>query len=145
VITSGHQTPARRRPSAPSSFTEKLATSAEASLRRDVLARLISDPLVSTRHIAVAVSADVVTLSGHVASQAQKEAADAAARRVKGVGRIANEVGVAVPAPSTTDASAETSDAPVLSAARPRMALSAAPSLSTPEPLKLRRDVLAHP
>lgn len=84
--------------------------SAEASLRRDVLARLISDPLVSTRHIAVAVSADVVTLSGHVTSQAQKEAATAATRRVKGVGRITDDVGVAVPAPSATQASTDKSD-----------------------------------
>jgi len=41
-----------------------------------------------------------VTLSGYVTSNAQKEAASGATRRVKGVEHVADEVRVAVPAPA---------------------------------------------
>ena len=67
-------------------------------LRRAVLACLIADPLVSAGHIGVAARAGRVTLSGYVTSNAQKDAAGAAARCVKGVERLADELRVAVPA-----------------------------------------------
>ncbi len=48
-------------------------------------------------HIGVAAAAGVVTLSGHVMSYAQKHAAEAAARRVKGVNAVAEEIEVHLP------------------------------------------------
>jgi osmotically-inducible protein OsmY len=87
------------------SVTPRGAVSADTALRRAVLARLISDPQVSTGHLRVAAIDGAVTLSGHVASHAQRDAANAAAHRVKGVGRITDEVRIAVPAsPATLDA-----------------------------------------
>ena len=68
----------------------KLVESADAVLRRAVLARLIADPLVSTGHIGVAAIAGQVTLTGYVTSNAQKDAAGAATRRVKGVEQVAD-------------------------------------------------------
>jgi osmotically-inducible protein OsmY len=87
------------------SATSKCAGSADTALRRAVLARLISDPLVSTGHLRVAAIDGLVTLSGHVTSHAQRDAANAAAQRVKGVGRITDEVRIAVPVSPATDAS----------------------------------------
>jgi hypothetical protein len=85
----------------------KLVESADAVLRRAVLARLIADPLVSTGHIGVAAIAGQVTLTGYVTSNAQKDAAGAATRRVKGVEQVADEVKVAVPCPAVCDPPAE--------------------------------------
>jgi hypothetical protein len=87
--------------------TSKSVESADTSLRRAVLARLIADPLVSTGHIGVTAIAGRVTLSGYVTSNAQKDAASAATRRVRGVERVANEVRVAVPYPAVADPPAE--------------------------------------
>ena len=77
--------------------------STDASLRRAVLACLVADPLVSTGHIGVAARAGRVTLSGYVTSNAQKDAARAATRRVKGVEQVADEITVAVPCPAVCD------------------------------------------
>jgi len=66
-------------------------------LRRSVLMGLISDPAVCAGHIGVVAKAGAVTLSGYVTSHSQKDAANAAALRVKGVGVVTNAVGVAVP------------------------------------------------
>jgi len=95
--------------------------SADDCLRRAVLVRLVADPLVSTGHIGVAVGAGRVTLSGYVTSNAQKEAASAAARRVKGVEQVADEVRVAVPCPAMADPSAEEVRPPI-AAPRPSRA-----------------------
>ena len=77
---------------------EDPAKSADRLLRRAVLARLIADPLVNAGHIGVAARAGQVTLSGYVTSNAQRDAAGAAARCVKGVEWMADELRVAVPA-----------------------------------------------
>ena len=75
----------------------------DAALRRSVLARLIADPLVSAGHITVVSVSGRVTLSGYVTSNGQKDAARAAARRVSGVEKLADDVRVAVPCPADTD------------------------------------------
>lgn len=66
----------------------------ELQLRQDVLDELEFEPSVNAAHIGVVVDKEVVTLSGHVASYAEKMAAVAAARRIKGVRGIADEIEV---------------------------------------------------
>ena len=66
-------------------------------LRQDVIDELNFIPDVDAADIGVAASEGVVTLSGHVASYAQKLAAERAARRVKGVRAIAEEIEVRYP------------------------------------------------
>ena len=66
----------------------------ELKLRDDILNELAYEPIVDPAHIGVAVDQDVVTLTGHVASYAQKLAAISAVRRVKGVHGIADEIEV---------------------------------------------------
>jgi osmotically-inducible protein OsmY len=56
------------------------------ALRQDILDELEFEPRIDAANIGVAVAKGVVTLTGHVSSYAQKIAAEAAARRVKGVG-----------------------------------------------------------
>lgn len=55
----------------------------------DVIEELDFDPAVDAAHIGVTAKDGVVTLSGHVGSYAEKLAAEAAVRRVKGVLAIA--------------------------------------------------------
>lgn len=69
----------------------------ELKLRDDILDELAYEPIVDTAHIGVAVDQNVVTLTGHVVSYAQKLAAIAAVRRVKGVHGIADEIDVRYP------------------------------------------------
>ena len=66
-------------------------------LRQDILDELDYEPSVNGAHIGVAVDNGVVTLSGHVASYAEKLAAESAVRRVKGVRAIAQEIEVRYP------------------------------------------------
>ena len=66
----------------------------ELSLRNDILDELGYEPAVDAAHVGVAVDRNVVTLTGHVATYAQKLAAVAAVRRVKGVTAIADEIQV---------------------------------------------------
>ncbi len=66
----------------------------ELKLRDDILDELAYEPIVDPAHIGVAVDQDVVTLTGHVGSYAQKLAALSAVRRVKGVHGIADEIEV---------------------------------------------------
>ncbi len=66
----------------------------ELRLRDDVLEELAYEPIVDAAHIGVAVDQNVVTLTGHVSSYAQKLAAISAVRRVKGVHGIADEIDV---------------------------------------------------
>ncbi len=66
-------------------------------LRQDVLDELEFEPSINAAKIGVAVSDGVVTLSGHVTSYGQKVAAERAARRVKGVRAIAQEIEVKLP------------------------------------------------
>ncbi|MDR3465154.1 MAG: BON domain-containing protein [Xanthobacteraceae bacterium] len=77
----------------------------ELSLRDDVLDELGYEPTVDAAHIGVAVDRNVVTLSGHVATYAERLAAVAAVRRVSGVHAIADDIQVAGAADETlTDA-----------------------------------------
>ncbi|MBU6462190.1 MAG: BON domain-containing protein [Bradyrhizobium sp.] len=69
----------------------------ELKLRDDILDELAYEPVVDAAHIGVAVDQKVVTLTGHVNSYAQKLAAIAAVRRVKGVHGIADEIDVVDP------------------------------------------------
>jgi osmotically-inducible protein OsmY len=63
-------------------------------LQQAVLDELSWEPSVTAAHIGVAANSGVVTLTGHVESFAQKHAAEAAVRRVKGVKAIAEEIEV---------------------------------------------------
>lgn len=66
----------------------------EVWLRQNVLDELEFQPNIHATHVGVAVDKDVVTLSGHVGSLAEKLAAVAAAKRVKGVHAVADEIEV---------------------------------------------------
>ena len=74
----------------------------DAQLRQDVTDEFDFDPTFDGEHVGVSVDAGVVTLTGHVNSYAQKVAAIAAARRVKGVRAIAEEIEVRYPYQSKT-------------------------------------------
>jgi osmotically-inducible protein OsmY len=63
-------------------------------LQRAVQAELGWEPSVVAAHIGVAANAGVVTLTGHVENYASKFAAETAARRVKGVKAVAEEIEV---------------------------------------------------
>lgn len=63
-------------------------------LKRDVSAELEWDPAVNSTAIGVAVKDGVVTLTGHLDTFAEKEAAALAARRVAGVKALALEIDV---------------------------------------------------
>ena len=62
-----------------------------------MLDELSWEPSITAAHIGVAATAGVVTLSGHVRNYAEKHAAETAARRVKGVTAIAEEIEVRLP------------------------------------------------
>jgi osmotically-inducible protein OsmY len=66
-------------------------------LRQDVLDELEFEPSVNAAHIGVMANKGVVTLTGFVTSYAEKAAAERAARRVKGVKAIAEEIEVRLP------------------------------------------------
>ena len=74
----------------------------ELKLRDDILDELDYEPIVDPVHIGVAVDQNVVTLTGHVGSYAQKLAAVSAVRRVKGVHGIADEIEVRTPSDAKT-------------------------------------------
>jgi osmotically-inducible protein OsmY len=69
----------------------------ELKLRDDILDELAYEPIVDPAHIGVTADQNVVTLTGHVGSYAQKLAALSAVRRVKGVHGIADEIEVRAP------------------------------------------------
>src|ERR1700722_14533123 len=69
----------------------------DSHLQQAVLAELNWGPSVTAAHIGVAADSGIVTLTGHVESFAQKHAAEAAVRRVKGVKAIAEEIEVRLP------------------------------------------------
>ena len=66
-------------------------------LHRHVVEELAFDPSIDERAIAVAVSGDVVTLRGFVNSFSQKQAAEKAVKRVRGVRGIAEELTIDLP------------------------------------------------
>jgi osmotically-inducible protein OsmY len=66
-------------------------------LRQDVMDELTWEPMVDPAEIGVAVTDEVVTLSGYVDSYSEKMAAERAAKRVYGVTAVANEIEVKLP------------------------------------------------
>ena len=68
--------------------------SQDSQLQESGLAAFNWEPSVSAGHIGVAANAGVVSLSGYVDSYAEKHAAETAARRVKGVRAVAEEIEV---------------------------------------------------
>lgn len=66
-------------------------------LQQSVLDALKFEPSVDAAHVGVTARDGVITLSGHVASFAEKFAAERAARQVKGVRAIAEELEVRLP------------------------------------------------
>jgi len=71
-------------------------------LRQDILDELEYEPSLCATNIGVAVEDGVVTLTGHVASSAERLAAERAVRRVGGVRAIAEEIEVRLPTESKT-------------------------------------------
>lgn len=71
--------------------------STDAELKTDVLAELLWEPSVHAAHIVVIARDGVVSLSGHVASYAEKRGAEAAASRVRGVKALTDELDVRPP------------------------------------------------
>jgi len=71
--------------------------SSDLELRQDVLDELEFEPSVNAAHIGVTANHGVVTLTGFVTSYAEKTMAERAARRVKGVKAIAEEIEVRLP------------------------------------------------
>ena len=67
------------------------------ALRQKIVDELEFDPTINAAQIGVSVHAGVATLSGHVGSFIEKHAAERAARRVKGVRAVAQEIEVRLP------------------------------------------------
>lgn len=68
------------------------------TLRDEVIAELDADPRVESARIGVAAEDGMVTLTGSVPTLLQKWAAEEAAKRVKGVRAVVEEIDVDVPA-----------------------------------------------
>jgi osmotically-inducible protein OsmY len=66
-------------------------------LKQDVLDELLWEPSVNAAHIGVTAKDGIVTLTGHVESFIEKSAAEKAARRVKAVKAVAEEIEVRLP------------------------------------------------
>lgn len=78
------------------------AMSDELKLQQSVIEELEFDPAVNAAHIGVSVRGGVVTLTGHVETFAEKFAAEKAARRVRGVTGVAQEIEVHLPVDKKT-------------------------------------------
>jgi osmotically-inducible protein OsmY len=76
----------------------EVSMSEDSQLQSTVLAELNWEPSLVAGRIGVTVNEGVVTLSGHVESYVHKHAAEEAARRVKGVLAVADEIVVDLPA-----------------------------------------------
>jgi osmotically-inducible protein OsmY len=76
---------------------ETVMNTPDAALKTLVLAELAWEPAVTAAHIGVTARDGVVTLSGHVERFAEKQAAETAVRRVKGVKGVAEEIEVQLP------------------------------------------------
>jgi osmotically-inducible protein OsmY len=74
----------------------------DSQLQKDVMAELEWEPRVDHANIGVAVQDGVVTLSGFVSSYTCKLAAEKAAKRVKGVRGLAEEIEVRFPSDAKT-------------------------------------------
>lgn len=71
-------------------------------IQQDVIAELDFDPSLDASHIGVAAYDGAITLTGHVASYAEKLAAERAAFRVRGVRAVAQELEVHLPSDRKT-------------------------------------------
>ncbi|MBV8654190.1 MAG: BON domain-containing protein [Alphaproteobacteria bacterium] len=71
-------------------------------LQQRVIDELEFEPSVNAAHIGISARDGVVTLSGHVASYAEKFAAERTVRRVKGVKAVAQELVVELPSDRKT-------------------------------------------
>ena len=69
----------------------------DTQLKQAVLAELSWEPSIAAAHIGVTANNGIVSLSGHVESFLEKQAAETATRRVKGVKGIAEEIEVRLP------------------------------------------------
>jgi osmotically-inducible protein OsmY len=72
-------------------------TRTDEQIQRDVLAELKWDARVQPNEIGVAVKDGIVTLIGWVDSYTKRWAAEDAARRVRGVKAVANDIEVKLP------------------------------------------------
>src|SRR6267143_3643135 len=86
-------------------------TRTDQEIQKDVLDELKWDALVQPNEIGVAVKDGIVTLTGWVDSYTKKWAAEDAAKRVRGVKAVANDIEVRLPS------SAERTDADLAAAA----------------------------
>jgi osmotically-inducible protein OsmY len=77
--------------------------SKDSQLQRDVLNALAWEPSLESGHIGVTSQDGLVTLSGHVTSFAQKNAAEAAAAGVRGVKAVVEEIEVRLPSEAVLD------------------------------------------
>jgi osmotically-inducible protein OsmY len=77
--------------------------SKDSKLQKAVLAELAWDPQLAADHIGVSADEGVITLSGHVASFWERFAAEAAAKRVKGVKAVAETIEVKLAFDATRD------------------------------------------
>lgn len=75
---------------------------ADRQLREDILQELDFEPSVNATNIGVSVERGIVTLTGHVASYAEKLAAERAVQRLRGVKAIAEEIEVRYPSNKKT-------------------------------------------
>jgi len=73
------------------------------ALRQNILDELGFEPRVDAADIGVVARDGIVTLTGHVGTYAEKDAAEKAVRRVKGVRAIAQEMDVRILGPRRTD------------------------------------------
>jgi len=71
--------------------------STDSQLQQAVQEELSWEPSVISAHIGVTASNGIVTLTGHVSNYPQKHAAEVAARRVRGVRGVAEEIEVRLP------------------------------------------------
>lgn len=90
----------------------------DAQLKKDILDELTWDPAINATDVGVIVKDGVVTLTGHLASYAEKYAAERATERVSGVQALVMEVEVRLPS------SSKRNDADVANAARNALAWS---------------------
>lgn len=80
-----------------------LTTITDSELQQDVIKELKWEPSVDATAIGVAAKNRIVTLSGHVASYAEKRAAIEAAQRVHGVKAVVDELEVKLPSERTDE------------------------------------------
>ena len=85
-------------------------------LQEAVLAEFLWEPSVNASHIGVTADQGIISLTGHVSSYFEKQAAEKAAARVKGVKAVTQEIEVRLPS------EAERSDENIARAALDRIA-----------------------